>query len=96
MIPKKLKVGGFVYKIVWSQEPIINNGNSCYGLCDYGKRTITLKTGDFDKQTNEENFCHEMCHATLDEANVTATESEVIDISRALYQVLKDNKIRFE
>ncbi len=96
MIPKKLKVGGVVYKIIQTTKPLLLNNVVCGGIISYTYKTIQIQIKERSHQTSETSFCHEICHAVSDMASVNLDENEITRISNVLYQVIKDNKIRFE
>ncbi|TET08499.1 MAG: hypothetical protein E3J83_03370 [Candidatus Atribacteria bacterium] len=95
MIPKKIKVAGHYYDIIWDNEGLSNK--NLVGEADHSKNIIFLATKYKGKKINktniEETLLHEILHAV--DANYNGgglREDDVSRLSVGLYQVLKDNK----
>ena len=94
-IPKKLKVAGHYYKVIFDNEGLSkkhlvgqsNNDFKEIRLCKYYKSKRARA-----KTEIEETLMHEIMH-TIDRHynNDNLTEKEVSRLSQGLYQVLKDN-----
>lgn len=67
-IPKKFKLFGTTYSIVWDNKRL--NDKSVYGLSDYSRTEITLSntegTVDLSEDRMMDTFYHEKVHAILD------------------------------
>jgi hypothetical protein len=96
VIPDKVTIGCYEYKIVCTQDAIIVDGRDCRGSIDYRSRTIRIKDDDtLDEQTKEQTFYHEVMHAIIDYRNInpqTADPETLVDeIATGLYSLMKSN-----
>lgn len=87
-IPKKLKVGGSIYKIKLVNQ--IEIDPLCQGLTRYGDHVIEISENQ-GKQSRELTFLHELVHALLFHFNYEQNEDLVERLAQALYMVIKDN-----
>ena len=97
-IPKTLKVAGHNYKVFFDDKFLAKEG--LLGQCDFISQKIRL-CKKFKGQVRAKSdigrtFVHEIIH-TIDAHynNYALTEKEVDRLSNGLYQVLKDNKLKF-
>ena len=97
-IPKTLKVGGIVYKII--EKKMLDGEESKFsGVAKHRQAEIKIALSDnegmpYDRQKYEECFMHELLHCVDDIYNNQAIEEKMIDrLSQGLYQVLKDNNL---
>lgn len=99
-IPNKLKILGFDWDIILSEE-VTFEGN-CYGVAHSTKQKIYLQPlQETQTQQNlEKTFLHEIMHAIWWEMGLTKRpdikqfEEEIISpLAQGLYQVLKDNDL---
>ena len=93
-IPDKVKVAGQVYKVVWDDEFLSNEG--FIGLACHNQLTIflckTYRGEKLAKSIIEENVLHEILHAVdVNYNNHSLDENTVDRLSEGLYQVRKDN-----
>ena len=88
-IPESVKIGGFVFKIVQNGE--INHEEA--GCIDFEKMEIRLNN-NITGQFREIVLLHEIVHGIFDHCNIKCRDLEdsVERISKALYQVIKDNE----
>lgn len=84
-IPKKLKIGGHIYKI--TLEDPENIENNC-GLQNRARNTIKIRK-DLPQSQIEETLIHEVLHAI----NGDLKEETVDFLAMAIYAILKDNKL---
>ena len=86
-IPKTLKIGGTNYKIEVVDK--IDEDDNTAGKTYTSKQLIKISKGtpDFQQTT----LVHEIIHAI----NMELKETDVEFFTQALYQVLKDNKLKF-
>jgi hypothetical protein len=85
--PKTLKIGGTNYKIEVVDE--IGEDDNTAGKTYTAKQLIRITKGETDfMQTT---LLHEILHSI----NMELKETDVEFFTQALYQVLKDNKIKF-
>lgn len=100
-IPKQLKIGGLVYKIIWQDEPIIveGKGDKAHGgMIDFTHGEITLQSGMSPDYTSLI-LLHEIIHGIFEHMGVnTAVDDEeaiVNKMANGLHGVLKDNNLTF-
>jgi Zn-dependent peptidase ImmA (M78 family) len=97
-IPKKLKIGGFIWKVIESKD--ISYEGNCYGSTHFDSQTIYLNP-DIPQQKKTETLLHEIIHACMWQCGLNRTfsikdkeitEEDVVQpLSMILYQVFKDN-----
>ncbi len=94
-IQKELKIGGFVFPVIESQE-VANEGNA-FGSMHFKHQKIFLEPSE-TIQMKEQTIFHEILHAIWWQSGLSSRyrknqpnlEEEVIDaLSNGLYQVLK-------
>jgi len=97
-IPKKLKIGGYIWDVIYPYE--FAERTDRFGFTDVIRKKIYLReVDDGGKKMPEayifETLLHEIIHAIDYIYNSTGDlkEETVIGLGRGLYQVLKDNKI---
>ena len=95
MIPKKVKVGGIIYRVSLCKKPVSEETGLLWGEHDPNKNRIRLKKNS-ERQRVEVNFVHELVHAINDYYDIKQDEETVIRFSHGLYQVLRDNKLCFK
>ena len=84
-IPKKLKIGGHIYKVELVDMDDIDSAN---GEQDRHRNRIRICKTDPQSQ-QEETLLHEIIHAV----NGGLKEEIVDSLAVSLYQVFKDNKL---
>lgn len=100
-IPKRININYKTFKIIESKSKTIKDGDKrskrrLWGHADPGKNIIRLaQTPSKEEQANV--FLHEIIHSCLDieEIHDGVSEKVVNKLSKRLYQVIKDNKLRF-
>jgi hypothetical protein len=96
-IPKKIKVGGYDFKIVTNKQSDMDlksmGWQGCQSLC---QQKIQIAS-DLDGQKLTDTFIHELLHAVnvIYVAN-KLTEDDVGQLSMGMLQVLEQLGIRFE
>jgi hypothetical protein len=96
-IPKRIKIGGFIYNVERPDESFISNFNILDGEHSFANHTITVaKVGSNEYQNVV--FLHEICHAIIDHYVSPEKQDEhfVEQFSKGLYQVLMDNMFIFK
>ena len=93
-IPKTLKVGGHIYKII--DGYVFRERTDIHGQCDHSNLEIRLcrfdLSGKFAESKVECDFIHEMLHAIDNTYNgAQLKEEDVVRLAEGLYQVLTDN-----
>lgn len=92
VIKDKIKIGSMEYEVKNTDEPILLDNQACNGIIDYENLLILIyKNRAIQKQ--EETFIHEILHGIIHERNLILEDEEMIveEISKGLYQVIKDN-----
>ncbi|MEC5422112.1 hypothetical protein QGM71_01220 [Virgibacillus sp. C22-A2] len=93
MIPSKVKVAGIEYDVL--QKPTVDKNATLAGICNWGFSEIEIKE-DIPQDRKEETFIHELLHAIHYEAGYDTQDEDMINrVGKVLYQVLKDNDLRF-
>ena len=64
-IPKKFKVGGMDYEVVFEDKLFTDDGLALLGMCDYYKNQIVIDDKIQNSQRVEQTFFHELAHAIL-------------------------------
>jgi hypothetical protein len=97
MLPKRIRVGGFDYSVIETGEVLHIEGQVCKGVIDYHFHEISINRDCQDEQGKEQTFCHELVHAIMRSRNLALNEDEefIEEFSCGLFQVLKDNNIKF-
>lgn len=96
-IPKKVKIGGHIYKV--DEDYKFIERSDLQGLCDHYQRAIFITPFDTNGSKRErtgieETFIHELIHCVDEIYNGKKLEEETVKrISEGLYQVLKDNNL---
>ncbi|RDY22870.1 hypothetical protein CHF27_011150 [Romboutsia maritimum] len=91
-INDKIKIGSMEYKVTKTDKPLILDNKECKGTIDYENLVINIST-NIAEQRQEETFIHEVLHGIIRERNLILEDEEMIvdEISKGLYQVIKDN-----
>jgi len=93
-IPKKIKVGPHVYKVVRKKKIIDENGDELRGECRAEERVILIQSGLKNTRLCE-TFLHEIVHAIDEENQMELGENRVNIIGLNLMQIIVDNKLDF-
>lgn len=91
-IKDKIKIGSMEYEVIKTDKPILLNDQACNGVIDYENLFIEISTNRAT-QKQEETLMHEVLHGIIHERNLILEDEEMIveEISKGLYQVIKDN-----
>lgn len=102
ILPEKIKIGGFDWTIEKNQH--IANESGVFGSTHTLSQKIFLDPSTTD-QKNEQTLLHEIIHVVvwqsglgrrLERLDERKLEEEIVQsISFGLYQVLKENKLKF-
>ena len=92
MLPKKVRVGHVIYKVVEKTggEVISDDGEKCWGTCDYEKREIDIAV-ETDAVQKRITLLHEIIHAIDWSMGYTLQEAEVHGLAIGLFGVLVEN-----
>lgn len=101
-IPKKIKIGGFDWIVIESDD--IAEESQVFGSTHYQKQKLFVEKSETE-QKKFQTLLHEIIHALYWQTGLTEREKNkdapikeeefVQAISMGLYQVLKDNNLRF-
>ena len=92
-IPKKIKIGGKIYKVEITKNLDLGNSN-CSAEIDYNNLVIRITRQA--KQKMECDFIHEIIHAILFHLGYSdQNEKKVDELASALYMVIQDNNKMF-
>lgn len=88
-----INIVGVKYSVDLVEE--IDNNPNLMGACIYQKSLIQIRKGmSLDKQ--QQTLLHEILHACLNEAGYTEQDEDLVNrLGIILYQVLKENEIKF-
>ncbi|MGX4600259.1 hypothetical protein [Faecalimicrobium sp. JNUCC 81] len=92
VIKDKIKIGSMEYDVIKTDQAILLDNKVCNGIIDYEDLVIKIST-DRSIQRQEETFVHEVLHGIIRDRNLILEDEEMIvdEISKGLYQVIKDN-----
>lgn len=92
VIKDKIKIGSMEYDVIKTDKPILLDGQVCNGIIDYENLFIEISTNRAT-QKQEETLMHEILHGIMHERNLILEDEEMVveEISKGLYQVIKDN-----
>lgn len=65
-LPKKKKINGKVWRITQVEQPVGEDGEIAWGVCDYNTRTIFIKSR-LAKEDKLATYLHEILHASFHE-----------------------------
>ncbi len=82
-IPKHLKVGGFIYKVIVTEDLIM--GEDCIGETNCADLTIKIRPN----AAKEEAFIHEMLHAIFNMQALKHDEKIIESLAQGLHTVIK-------
>ena len=94
-IPGEVKIGGITYVVSLVDE--VEEEREHDGRINYVRQTIKIKSG-LAKDYTEQVFLHEVLHGVMDHCGIDLgdnNENITERLANTLYQVLKDNNIRF-
>ena len=91
-IPKKIKVDDSIYKVSLVNSKVV--AKKYLGQVDTFKYTIRIAK-KLPKDEIGETLIHEILHCIADKEKVGLKEESVEKLSHRLYQVLKDNHLKF-
>ncbi len=97
VIKDKIKIGAMIYDVIRSKEVVLLDNQVCNGVIDHENLVIKIAE-DRCEQRKEETFIHELLHGIIRERNLILEDEEMIveEISKGLYQVIKDNPDMFK
>jgi len=99
-LPKKIRVDNYTYKVVPIKNQNIISSNKRHkhrklmGEANFPKQKIRISTA-WSRDEVAETLLHEIIHCCAEREGLPHDEHYVGRISRRLYQVLKDNHLKF-
>ena len=99
-IPDKIIISGMEYEVILTDEPIFMDNLRAYGHIDFENKKILIDKNIRDKQGHIQTLIHEIIHGIVydRELNLRSDGEETIvdQLSKGLYQVIKDNPDMFK
>ena len=95
-IPKKFKVGGTVYEIVY--KDMVDNEEEYRGCANFREQRIEIKNG-LAKEYAERTFLHEVIHLITNFLSIEWGKNDELwteSMANVLHQIIKDNKDVFK
>lgn len=101
-VPKKIKIGGFQWRVIESKD--ISIEGNCFGSTHTDTQKIFLEPG-IPEQKRSQTLLHEIMHAIfwtsglekIHTGSHRLTEEELVNsLSMGLFQVIRDNKLDFK
>lgn len=94
-IPEKIRIGNYDYSVNQSDKTLVLKAEQCKATIDFDFHQIKIDTSIQDKQGQEQSFLHEVVHGIINERSLDLANSDeetiVEEISKGLYQVIRDN-----
>ena len=87
---KQLKICGFTFNVVY-KDAIVEEGNSCLGVCKSDSNVIEIRTG-ITKQRENEVILHESLHSISNIMNLDLSENQVNALGVMLVEFIANNK----
>lgn len=91
-IPSSVKILGHEYKVVLSNRLFASDSKE--GNCDTGQNIITIDS-NFAESHIGETFLHEILEAIDSRMELELEHRKICALSETLFQILKENRIRF-
>ena len=92
-IPKTLKIGGHIYKIIIRNKRI-KDADTRLGSVDVYANHIFINRDGIQAQSQQEStLLHEIIEAISELNKLKFAEEQICILETGLYQVLKDNKL---
>jgi hypothetical protein len=89
-VKREIDILGVAYKVIQEEDPHNGDGQSVWGLIQYGEQTIRIKKG-LPGDVKADTLMHEIVHGVLGRLNYDEAHSEdyVARLGVGLYQALK-------
>lgn len=99
-IPKKVIISGVEYDVIFEDKPLFCNNQRAYAHIDFDNKEISIDGGIQDSQGCNQSLLHEIIHGIVYDRELdfkNDDEETIVDqISKGLYQVIKDNPNMFK
>ena len=92
-IPDKLKIGGHSISIIFDTSAGLSNPGEFNG---YHQQIRLRKENDTPEDAIAEAYLHEIIEAIKHFNNLSLSHGDLTVISEGLFQVFRDNKLRFD
>lgn len=90
-IPDKVKVAGYIYNVERPESSFLEDGSALDGVHRAADQVIKVVQSGTDDYQNTV-FLHELLHAIIYAYTPDAQDEEFVEqVSKGLYQVIKDN-----
>jgi hypothetical protein len=89
-IPKKIKIGGYTYKVLYKKDIEENKDGSVVGLCEEKELQIIIKKGQIKEQILS-TFLHEWAEAANRAFAIHLKHQQIEALESALYQFIQEN-----
>lgn len=94
MIPNTIKIGCYDYRIEYTDQPLILDGEEKAAIINHGQLNISIST-KVDQQRQELNFWHEVVHGIIHYRNIdpksVSEEVLVQEMALGLYLLCQQN-----
>jgi hypothetical protein len=96
MLPDKITIGCYDYKVVETEEVLLIDNRKCRGTIGYLDQTIKISNdSDLSEQSKEQTLWHEIVHGIINYRNLDISKSDeesiVDEIATGLYLLCKQN-----
>jgi len=99
-IPDKIIISGMEYKVKLEEKPLFCDNQRAYAHIDYNNKEISIDRGLQDTQGQQQSLLHEILHGIVYDRELDfkndGEETIVDQISKGLYQLIKDNPDMFK
>jgi hypothetical protein len=92
-LPSKIKIGGRTYDIVM-RDRLKEDGSDRCGSILFGQHKIIIDNG-MVLEAKEQTLVHEIVEGIIYQNDLDISHRNLSIIAESLYQVLKDNNLRF-
>lgn len=95
-LPKKVKIGGHIYKVIFPCVELEQEGGKMAGQCDHDLKEIRIASHQYGKPDRCTSalwvtFIHEVVHGIDDVVGSAIGEKAIAGFAETTYQVLVDN-----
>jgi hypothetical protein len=91
-IPKKLKILGYTYKVRITDEA--DSGNDNLGT-HWWKNQVIVLNSSLREEIMASTFLHEIIESVNYNMGLNLKHNQIVRLETGLYQILKENKIKF-
>ena len=95
MIPKKVKISGHIVQIEVTKDRVKYHGTDSSGCAALMQNKIFIEANN-NIQFQHEVLMHEILEHINYQYQIEMPHDKLTTLSQALYQVMKDNKLKFD